>query len=302
MFKQSTYYYASCIRITSDQSQAQSMVPSNGNNKNTTNDCHNLRLLSGRDGRDGQPGSRGRDGRDGLSGPPGPQGIQGKDGPANGPPGPRGLPGERGQQGETGPRGLPGERGQQGETGLVGQPGPRSGGVVYTRWGKSSCPSVAGTELVYTGRAGGSFYNHGGAANYLCMPLDPEYTLQYTSGVQGHNYVYGTEYEEPIMGLRSHNVPCAVCSATTRQQLLMIPAKTSCPTSWTREYYGYLMSQHRNYYPSRYECVDKDQESIPGSQANTNGALFYHVEANCNGMQCPPYNNYKELNCVVCTK
>ena len=49
-----------------------------------------------------------------------------------------------------------------------------------------------------------------------------------------------------------------------------------------------------------YECVDKDQESVPGSQSNTDGALFYHVEANCNGMQCPPYNNYKELNCVVC--
>ena len=29
---------------------------------------------------------------------------------------------------------------------------------------------------------------------------------------------------------------------------------------------------------------------------------FRHVEANCSGMVCPPYNNYKELNCVVCTK
>ena len=85
----------------------------------------------------------------------------------------------------------------------------------------------------------------------------------------------------------------------------MIPARTSCPTGWTTEYYGYLMSQGSywdNRHRTSFECIDKDQESLPGSQADTNGALFYHVEANCNGIPCPPYNNYKELNCIVCTK
>ena len=37
-------------------------------------------------------------------------------------------------------------------------------------------------------------------------------------------------------------------------------------------------------------CVDRGQESLPGSQANTDGALFYHVETSCNGMPCPPYD------------
>ena len=50
------------------------------------------------------------------------------------------------------------------------------------------------------------------------------------------------------------------------------------------------------------ECVDKDSESIPGSAANTNGALFYHMEATCNGIPCPPYNPEKELTCAICTK
>ncbi len=31
------------------------------------------------------------------------------------------------------------------------------------------------------------------------------------------------------------------------------------------------------------------------------GALFFHVEAECGGMQCPPYDPEKELTCVVCT-
>ena len=53
-----------------------------------------------------------------------------------------------------------------------------------------------------------------------------------------------------------------------------------------------------------FECVDKDQESLPGGgTTNTNGVLFHHVEADCNtGLPCPPYNNHKELNCVVWTK
>ena len=255
-------------------------------NKTTSEiSCTNIEVLRGRDGRDGQ---HGRDGMPGAQGPPGPQG---EPGPAGGP------PGSQGQQGAKGP---PGPQGPGGSA------GPRSGGVTYTRWGKSSCPNVTGTEMVYTGRAGGSHYTHsGGAANYLCMPLDPEYTLSHSTGVRDHSYVYGTEYQGPLESSTDHNVPCAVCYVSTRETVLMIPAKTSCPTSWTREYHGYLMSDYKDYKRTMFECVDRDQESVPGSEGSPggiHGALFYHVEANCNGMPCPPYDDEKELNCVVCTK
>ena len=33
-----------------------------------------------------------------------------------------------------------------------------------------------------------------------------------------------------------------------------------------------------------FECVDADQESLHGTQADTNGALFYHVEAACSSL------------------
>ena len=82
----------------------------------------------------------------------------------------------------------------------------------------------------------------------------------------------------------------------------MIPTKTTCPTSWTTEYTGYLMTERHTYHRSMYECVDQSQESVPGSFANTDGALFYHVEVDCgHGLQCPPYVEEKELMCVVCT-
>jgi hypothetical protein len=82
----------------------------------------------------------------------------------------------------------------------------------------------------------------------------------------------------------------------------MFPGKISCPTSWTMEYSGYLMTSDEDNQKKTYECVDKDPESIPGSSANTNGALFHHVEAQCNGLPCPPYDTAKEMTCVVCTK
>ena len=215
----------------------------------------------------------------------------------------RGRDGRDGRDGVPGPCGL---QGQKGDQGVAGPPGPRNGGVVYTRWGKSSCPNVSSTTLVYAGRAGGTYYTHkGGAANYLCMPDDPDY-LSYTPGVQRWNYVYGAVYETyggaPLSAVYHHNVPCAVCYASTRVAVIMIPAKTQCPSTWTLEYSGYLMSENHGHQRSMYECVDKNPGSVLGNASDTHGVLFYHVEAHCSGMLCPPYDPQKELTCAVCTK
>jgi hypothetical protein len=103
------------------------------------------------------------------------------------------------------------------------------------------------------------------------------------------------------VGSHNHNVPCAVCLAATRETVLMLPGKTTCPTSWTREYQGYIMAERHDHHRSTFECVDRSQASVPGSSANTHGALFYHAEATCNGLPCPPYDTEKELTCAVCT-
>ena len=121
-----------------------------------------------------------------------------------------------------------------------------------------------------------------------------------------HNYystIYGTEYQHPISGSQDHNVPCAVCHATTRAAKVMIPAKTSCPPHWTKEYYGYLQSDNNanNRQRTEFVCVDKAQVSLAGSHANIDGALLYHVRAACHGIQCPPYDTNQVLTCTVCT-
>ena len=52
-----------------------------------------------------------------------------------------------------------------------------------------------------------------------------------------------------------------------------------------------------------YVCVDKDAQALPGLGADNNAALMYHTSGDCNyGIPCPPYENVKDLACVVCTK
>ena len=202
-------------------------------------------------------------------------------------------------------------------THTLGPPGPTTGGVVYTRWGSTTCSNTTGTQLVYAGRAAGSYHTaNGGGANYLCLPEQPQYSTFTTGAQSARAYLYGAEYETggaspghigvgPLSSFHDHNVPCAVCHTLTRGSVLMIPALTTCPSSWTREYYGYLMAErtHPNHARSTFECVDHNPQTVPGTRRNTNGALFFHVEVKCNyEIPCPPYDTQKEVTCVVCTK
>ena len=230
---------------------------------------------------------RGRDGRDGLNGRDGLPGASGA----------------TGRNGRDGARGQKGDKGERGEAGIVGAPGPVSGGATYTRWGRTSCPNISGTSLVYNGRAGKSWWNRrGGGTNYQCLPNNPEYG-QYIAGVQGNSPIFGVEYTLSVQSaVNNHNAPCAVCHVSTRAAVLMIPAWLHCPSQWTLEYTGYLMTEHNAHNAATFECVDKDAEAVPGSHVNTNGGEFYHVEGSCNGLPCPPYVAEKELTCAVCTK
>ena len=193
----------------------------------------------------------------------------------------------------------------KGEPGAQGPPGPRSGGPTYIRWGRTTCTNVTGTELIYAGRATGAHYTQkGGTSDHVCLPDEPQY-LEYQAGVQGRSPLDGVEYEtngQPLHNVHDHNVPCAVCHSSTRASVIMIPARLSCPSTWTLEYSGYLMSAGYAHHRSSTECVDKNPEAVPGCASNTNGALFYHMEATCNCILCPPYVAEKELTCAVCTK
>ena len=278
--RHSTTY--SCMQLQDDDDQLikninitakHSVVKRSTNTTSPNCSEKTLEILRGRDGRDGKDGSqgpRGRDGRDGL----------------------------------PGPKGMTGPPGQKGDTGVPGPKGERAGGIVYIRWGHNSCPK-SGAQLVYKGRAGASAYNHqGGGGNPQCLPLDPTF-YKTVSGTQNLAFMYGAEYEATnslVSNSDDTDVPCAVCYVPTRNALYMIPAKYDCPKDWTREYFGYLMSEHYNHQRSQFSCVDHSLTSVIGSSHKRDSLLFYPVEGVCGSLPCPPYSPDKELSCAVCTK
>ena len=197
--------------------------------------------------------------------------------------------------------------GEPGAQGPQGPPGPSSGGVTYVRWGRTTCPNATDIELVYAGRAAGSLrVNTGGTSDILCLPEQPEY-MNFTQGLDARSTINGAEYKtnnnQPLYDVHEQNVPCVICLATQRVSSLMIPARISCPDTWTLEYSGYLMTGKRDQQGRRSAtCVDKDPETVPGEAEDTDGTAFHHIKATCNGIQCPPYDSDKELTCAVCTK
>jgi len=224
-----------------------------------------------------------------------------------GPPGPPGPKGESGKPGAKGDQGIPGRNGSQGPQGVKGEKGQDGkSGVKYVRWGRTTCPS--GAQIVYKGLMGGEAYSHtGGGVNYLCLPKNPKYD-KYKNGHQNAGYMYGSQYEmrfNPFTtkNLHNHDAPCVVCFVKSRSSLLMMPARNDCPSGWTEEYHGYLMSEYYNHKkPSEFVCVDNDAEKIPGTSAGKSGVLLYPVEGVCGTLPCGPYVAGRELTCAVCTK
>ncbi|KAF6021828.1 hypothetical protein EB796_019869 [Bugula neritina] len=146
-----------------------------------------------------------------------------------------------------------GKDGLQGPPGVAGPPGPpgppgatnefTAPGAVYTRWARTSC--VKESQLLYSGFVGSaSFSTQGGGVNYQCMPTDPEYSnysskfpsifASYISGAEFHTHNFGIFSDS----VHNQNVPCARCYTEYRSAVVMIPAKTTCPVGWTKEYQG----------------------------------------------------------------
>ena len=105
----------------------------------------------------------------------------------------------------------------------MGQNAAKRAGTTYVRWGRTTCPN--GADAVYTGYAGGSWYDHQGAAvSMLCLSKDPDWA-SYVDGVGADTgYMYGAEYEPAAgrtdrffgEGLSQHDVPCTVCNVKSR--------------------------------------------------------------------------------------
>nr|XP_034307207.1 uncharacterized protein LOC105338948 [Crassostrea gigas] len=99
-----------------------------------------------------------------------------------------------------------------------------SAGGIFVRWGRKDCPGN-NTELIYSGFAGGSWYDHtGAAAEFVCLPRDPDLTTKFKT-----TFMHGSEYDISEFGHDAGNdLPYSVCRSTEESSVLMIPGKSSC--------------------------------------------------------------------------
>ena len=189
--------------------------------------------------------------------------------------------------------------------------GAPAGTTTYIRWGRTVCPDSS--KLVYYGYAAGTFFTHaGGGVGPICLPAPSskklEY-LEYQPGFQRTGLLYGAEYEtgsiQTLSDLQDTNVPCALCQVDGRTSTLMIPGLLTCPSDWTKEYQGYLMSSHIvDAANNQYSCVDDEMTFFRGTKPNNDGMKFFTIEIENHPSLCPPFLECdgRELSCVVCTK
>eukprot|EP00105_Crassostrea_gigas_P001074 XP_011413096.2 PREDICTED: uncharacterized protein LOC105317973 [Crassostrea gigas] len=153
--------------------------------------------------------------------------------------------------------------------------------------------NIQGAEI--TGFAGGSWYDHiGAAAEFVCLPRDPDLTSKFTSS---YAFMYGSEYDTSDFGHENgDDLPCSVCRSTVHSSVLMIPGKSSCYDGWTMQYHGDLVAgEYQNRAATQYICLDEHPEALTAGQRNDNGKLFVPVKAVCGALACPPYHNDRYL-------
>jgi hypothetical protein len=180
----------------------------------------------------------------------------------------------------------------------------RAPGIVYTRWGRTTCPS--GATLLYAGYAAGGHYGHvGSGANTVCLNSVPTWG-QYNDGDQNGALLYGVEYENQgavgaLAGLHDYDLRCSVCYRQDTTISFWNWGSQTCPSGWTPEYTGYIVANHYTQYKSEFVCMDGASEAT-GSNANSNGSLWYTTEYECGSLPCPPFVQNREATCSLCRR
>ena len=75
--------------------------------------------------------------------------------------------------------------------------------------------------------------------------------------------LYGAEYQFSYRNIAiDDDVPCASCLSTHASSVIMIPAKTTCPTGWTVQYSGVLTADANwpDHTGREFLCLDENPE------------------------------------------
>ncbi|XP_072023269.1 uncharacterized protein [Amphiura filiformis] len=182
-------------------------------------------------------------------------------------------------------------------------------GVTYIRWGRTVCPDTA--DLVYTGVSAGAKGSDGGnvpggGSNYQCLTLSPQFNRSESGQQPARSRIYGAEYRsgEPgaIHDVHMYDSPCVMCqSRMARVQAFMMPATMECPSKWTREYAGYMAAARWNHPRTEYVCLDRNPETIRGTNTPDPISYFFPVEVVSSSGLPSEYETGHDLTCAICT-
>ena len=162
---------------------------------------------------------------------------------------------------------------------------------------------------MYGGVAAETKWNaKGETSDTLCLAGNPQYkagdasssNAAQLSGVQ--NEVHGSP--APPLRHRLHTyLPCALCYTTTKSTSFMLPGRYTCPSRWSSEYAGYIMTEYTGSGRGRRDtiCVDQDAEAA-STKGSAFAAMLSLIQVSCIGLGCPPFDSQKPLTCVVCSK
>eukprot|EP01047_Picozoa_sp_COSAG01_P085635 COSAG01_NODE_18902_length_1045_cov_1.292812_1_plen_311_part_01 len=125
--------------------------------------------------------------------------------------------------------------------------------------------------------------------------------------------LFRAEYETSGKGLwklwhlHDEDVPCAVCQSTGSLATLMQPGNSVCPSGWSSEYSGFIMSApYNDNYRTEYICVDAEAEASANSATVDNSADSTHLSPveiqRSNGDTLEGYTSNAELTCAVCSQ
>jgi len=106
----------------------------------------------------------------------------------------------------------------------------------------------------------------------------------------------------PLAALNNRGSTCSMCEVKGAQQLVMIPAKLTCPSGWTMQYNGWLMSFVS--YQTSYDdfiCVDQFVDGN-GAGGGTRYSLNPVAALGVPWSNQAPKSYLRELQCVVCYK
>ena len=180
--------------------------------------------------------------------------------------------------------------------------------MVYVRWGDNRCPPNA--VLLYEGiitQAASKM------ANLLCIPKSSSKTSpakQYTMTMTTTTPPSHVTRMEPLLFTNLQGVvdavPCARCYDSSHSTEFTFPGSTTCPTDWTRQYYGHLIT---SYELSTSDVLCGDERLTRAIQwgdgsysSKRNGVNMIETVCGKDVLSCRGHSAGQLTSCVVCSK